>query len=184
MVGIWGVGGGGKTTLASAAYTEISHQFEAHCLLEKIRDESSKHGLKKLQELFLSSVLKTNVVVESEIEGRSMIERRLCRKRVLVLLDDVDDLEQLKKPNVPGPDPGVTKETEPDPTRNHQTRFRPKPKKLAKPVKNPNVPRTGSYPTRFLTLLTKPRPGSYQVLGSKKNRVVHLYLEVVTGNMV
>ncbi|KAM0014930.1 putative TIR domain, P-loop containing nucleoside triphosphate hydrolase [Helianthus debilis subsp. tardiflorus] len=96
MVGIWGVGGGGKTTLASAAYTEISHQFEAHCLLEKIRDESSKHGLKKLQELFLSSVLKTNVLVESEIEGRSMIERRLCRKRVLVVLDDVDDLEQLE----------------------------------------------------------------------------------------
>ncbi|KAM0014933.1 hypothetical protein Hdeb2414_s0033g00719921 [Helianthus debilis subsp. tardiflorus] len=44
-----------------------------------------------------------------------MIERRLCRKRVLVLLDDVDDLQQLKKPNLPVRDPGVTKETEPDP---------------------------------------------------------------------
>ncbi|KAI3824110.1 hypothetical protein L1987_05559 [Smallanthus sonchifolius] len=96
MVGIWGVGGGGKTTLASAAYTEISHQFEAHCLFENIRDESSKHGLKKLQEKFLSLTLKTNVVVESEIEGRSMIERRLCRKSVLVVLDDVDDPEQIE----------------------------------------------------------------------------------------
>ncbi|KAJ0442635.1 putative TIR domain, P-loop containing nucleoside triphosphate hydrolase [Helianthus annuus] len=95
MVGIWGVGGGGKTTLASTAYTEISHQFEAHCLLENIRDESSKYGLKRLQEIFLSRLLKTNVVVESEIEGRSIIERRLCRKRVLVVLDDVDDVMQL-----------------------------------------------------------------------------------------
>ncbi|MFS7959108.1 putative P-loop containing nucleoside triphosphate hydrolase [Helianthus anomalus] len=81
MVGIWGVGGGGKTTLASAAYMEISHQFEASCLFENIREESSKHGLKKLQENFLSLVLKTNEVVRSEIEGRSMIKRRLCHKR-------------------------------------------------------------------------------------------------------
>ncbi|KAJ0896139.1 putative P-loop containing nucleoside triphosphate hydrolase [Helianthus annuus] len=96
MVGIWGVGGGGKTTLASAAYMEISHQFEACCLVENIREESSKHGLKKLQEKILSVALKTTVVVDNEIEGRSTIQRRLCHKRVLVVLDDVDDLEQLE----------------------------------------------------------------------------------------
>ncbi|KAJ0654407.1 putative TIR domain, P-loop containing nucleoside triphosphate hydrolase [Helianthus annuus] len=96
MVGIWGVGGGGKTTLASAAYMEISHQFEACCLVENIREESNKHGLKTLQEKILSVALKTTVVVDSEIEGRSMIKRRLCHKRVLVVLDDVDDLEQLE----------------------------------------------------------------------------------------
>ncbi|KAM0014956.1 putative TIR domain, P-loop containing nucleoside triphosphate hydrolase [Helianthus debilis subsp. tardiflorus] len=96
MVGIWGVGGGGKTTLASAAYAELSHQFEVCCLVESIREESSKHGLKKLQEKILSVALKTTVVVDSEIEGRSMIKRRLCHKRVLIVLDDVDDLEQLE----------------------------------------------------------------------------------------
>nr|AEI27416.1 TIR_3 [Helianthus annuus] len=97
MVGIWGVGGGGKTTLASAAYAEISHRFEACCLLQNIREESNKHGLEKLQEKILSVALKTkDVVVGSEIEGRSTIRRRLCHKRVLVVLDDVDDLEQLE----------------------------------------------------------------------------------------
>ncbi|KAK9063555.1 hypothetical protein SSX86_017425 [Deinandra increscens subsp. villosa] len=96
MVGIWGVGGGGKTTLASAAYMEISHQFEAHCLLENIRDESSKHGLKRLQERILSALLKKEVVLQSELEGKSMIKRRLCHKSVLVVLDDVDDLKQLE----------------------------------------------------------------------------------------
>ncbi|KAJ0763414.1 putative TIR domain, P-loop containing nucleoside triphosphate hydrolase [Helianthus annuus] len=49
VIGIWGVGGGGKTTLASAAYAEISHRFEAHCLLENIREKSRKKGLAKLQ---------------------------------------------------------------------------------------------------------------------------------------
>ncbi|KAJ0545084.1 putative TIR domain, P-loop containing nucleoside triphosphate hydrolase [Helianthus annuus] len=98
IVGIWGVGGGGKTTLASAAYAELSHQFEAHCLLQNIREESNKHGLEKLQEKILSIVLKTkDIVVGSELEGRSMIERKLRSKRVLVVLDDVDDVKQLEK---------------------------------------------------------------------------------------
>ncbi|KAK9063556.1 hypothetical protein SSX86_017426 [Deinandra increscens subsp. villosa] len=97
MVGIWGVGGGGKTTLASTAYMEICYQFEAHCLLENIRDESTKHGLKSLQEKLLSTLLNNRVEpIRSEMEGKSMIKRRLCNKSVLVVLDDVDDLEQLE----------------------------------------------------------------------------------------
>ncbi|KAJ0545042.1 putative P-loop containing nucleoside triphosphate hydrolase [Helianthus annuus] len=97
IIGIWGVGGGGKTTLANVAYAEISHRFEAHCLLQNIREESNKHGLTKLQEKFLSLVLKTkDVVIGNEIEGRSMIERRLCRKCILLVLDDVDDVKQLE----------------------------------------------------------------------------------------
>uniref|UniRef100_A0A251U1L2 Putative NB-ARC, P-loop containing nucleoside triphosphate hydrolase n=1 Tax=Helianthus annuus TaxID=4232 RepID=A0A251U1L2_HELAN len=96
IIGIWGVGGGGKTTLASAAYAEISHRFEAHCLLQNIREESNKHGLEKLQEKFLSLNLKADVKVGNEIEGRSIIERRLRNKSVLVVLDDVDDHKQLE----------------------------------------------------------------------------------------
>ncbi|KAL8258392.1 hypothetical protein R6Q59_030433 [Mikania micrantha] len=97
MVGIWGVGGGGKTTLASVTYMEISHQFEAHCFLENIRDESSKYGLKKLQNELLSLILKKKQeVVGSEIERKNQIKKGLSGKSVLVVLDDVDDLKQLE----------------------------------------------------------------------------------------
>ncbi|KAL8258450.1 hypothetical protein R6Q59_030491 [Mikania micrantha] len=97
MVGIWGVGGGGKTTLASVTYMEISHQFEAHCFLENIRDESSKYSLKKLQNELLSLLLKKKQkLVGSEIEIKNEIKRRLSGKSVLVVLDDVDDLKQLE----------------------------------------------------------------------------------------
>ncbi|PWA99313.1 NB-ARC domains-containing protein [Artemisia annua] len=96
MVGIWGVGGGGKTTLATSVYKEIHHQFEGHCFVENIREESSKSGLKKLQGQMLSAILKTQIVVHSGVEGRSMIKSRLCHKKVLIVLDDVDSLEQLE----------------------------------------------------------------------------------------
>ncbi|KAL8252525.1 hypothetical protein R6Q59_036218 [Mikania micrantha] len=96
MVGIWGVGGGGKTTLASSMYTEISCYFEGHHLIDNIREESSKYGLKKLQENMLSSFSKTEVKVESIVQGITKIKGMLARRKVLVLLDDVNDLDQLE----------------------------------------------------------------------------------------
>ncbi|KAL8252455.1 hypothetical protein R6Q59_036148 [Mikania micrantha] len=37
MVGIWRLGGGGKTTLAFFLYIEISQHFQGHCIVENIR---------------------------------------------------------------------------------------------------------------------------------------------------
>nr|GEX12146.1 TMV resistance protein N-like [Tanacetum cinerariifolium] len=95
MVRIRGVGGGGKTTLASAAYLEISRYFESYCLDENIQEESSKLDLKKLQEELLVAVLKKPVVVQSSEEGKYMIKSRLCHRKVLVVLDDVNGNYQL-----------------------------------------------------------------------------------------
>ncbi|KAL4570072.1 hypothetical protein LXL04_025723 [Taraxacum kok-saghyz] len=91
MIGIWGVGGGGKTTLASSIYDEVSKQFDCCCFLQNIRDESNKHGLGKLEDDLLS-----NMGVRRVGGGRFMIKDRLCRKKVLIVLDDVDRLDQLK----------------------------------------------------------------------------------------
>ncbi|KAM0065986.1 putative TIR domain, P-loop containing nucleoside triphosphate hydrolase [Helianthus debilis subsp. tardiflorus] len=96
MVGIWGVGGSGKTTLAFSLYNKISCQFQTHCIVDNIRVESSKHGLKTLQEKVLSSTLNTKREVHSVEEGKSMIKTRLCHSNVLLLLDDINDLEQLE----------------------------------------------------------------------------------------
>ncbi|PWA82503.1 toll/interleukin-1 receptor (TIR) domain-containing protein [Artemisia annua] len=96
MVGIWGIGGGGKTTLATSLYTEISSQFEGHCIIDNIREESHKHGLKRLQEDIISAVFKTNVQVHNIAEGKRKIKSMLCHRNVLVILDDVDDLDQLE----------------------------------------------------------------------------------------
>lgn len=94
MVGIWGVGGGGKTTLATSVYMKINHHFQGHCIkVDNIREESSKSGLKKLQEDILKGLLK----IEGSVQNvDQIIQSRLRNSKVLILLDDVDDREQLQ----------------------------------------------------------------------------------------
>ncbi|KAD2393649.1 hypothetical protein E3N88_40626 [Mikania micrantha] len=97
MVGIWGVGGGGKTTLASSLYNELSSKFDGCCFVENIREESSKYGLEKMQEKVLSGVLKQKQVEVGRVEeGIHMIRRRLSHRKVLIVLDDVNHLDHLK----------------------------------------------------------------------------------------
>ncbi|KAJ9554590.1 hypothetical protein OSB04_018635 [Centaurea solstitialis] len=96
MVGIWGCGGAGKTTLASSLHDEISSKFDVCCFLNNIREESSKsNGLPKLQEKFLSVVLDKPKIYRVE-DGRRLIKDRFCHKKALIVLDDVDQLDQLE----------------------------------------------------------------------------------------
>ncbi|KAL4592891.1 hypothetical protein LXL04_005898 [Taraxacum kok-saghyz] len=98
MIGVWGVGGGGKTTLASSIYDDISSMFDSCCFVKNIREESSStNGSEKLQTKLLSGVLKRDVQEVSRVEdGRSKIKARLGHKNVLIVLDDVDKIDQLQ----------------------------------------------------------------------------------------
>ncbi|XP_035844836.1 TMV resistance protein N-like [Helianthus annuus] len=96
MVGIWGVGGSGKSTLAYSLYKNISKQFDAHCILENIREKTSKYGLAKLQEIILGALSNTKENIQSVGEGKDKIKDMLCRMKVLLLLDDVSSVDQLE----------------------------------------------------------------------------------------
>ncbi|XP_045812365.1 disease resistance protein RPV1-like isoform X2 [Trifolium pratense] len=92
MIGIHGTGGIGKSTLARAVYNFIADQFECLCFLENVRENSAKH----LQEELLYKTIGLKVKIGGVNEGIGIIKERLRRKRVLLILDDVDKLKQLK----------------------------------------------------------------------------------------
>ncbi|KAL4338418.1 hypothetical protein AHAS_Ahas12G0208200 [Arachis hypogaea] len=96
MVGIHGIGGIGKTTIACALYNSIADRFEASCFLSNVREKASKNGLVSLQESLLLELVGEDVKLGGVNHGIPIIKRRLNQKKVLLVLDDVDNLQQLR----------------------------------------------------------------------------------------
>ncbi|KAK2642940.1 hypothetical protein Ddye_024703 [Dipteronia dyeriana] len=95
VVGIWGMGGLGKTTIAGAVFDQISRKFEGCCFVANVRESEKCGRLVYTRDKAVSQILGQNVNVGTP-NIPSYIKHRLQKKKVLIVLDEVNNLKQLE----------------------------------------------------------------------------------------
>ncbi|TYJ41355.1 hypothetical protein E1A91_A03G015500v1 [Gossypium mustelinum] len=96
---ICGIGGIGKTTIAKVVYNQNIPRFESFSFLAHVRETSQDYnGIVRLQRQLISDILKgKSYKIYNTDNGINKIKEIVCCRRVLLVLDDVDELEKIRK---------------------------------------------------------------------------------------
>ncbi|XP_020966527.1 TMV resistance protein N-like isoform X1 [Arachis ipaensis] len=88
VIGIWGMAGIGKTTIATTLFHECSSEYEDHCFLAFSKNLEGK-GLNHICAKLLSQLLNQDLRINNIRVIHSSIIRKLKHRKVFVVLDDV-----------------------------------------------------------------------------------------------
>ena len=97
IIGVWETGRMGKTTLARIVFRMVSNKFEGCCFPNNVGEVSKKDGLVPLQQQLITQILDKSMSMQDIDIGVLMLKNKLRHKKILLVLDDVSELHQLKK---------------------------------------------------------------------------------------
>ncbi|XP_057842935.1 disease resistance protein RUN1 isoform X2 [Cryptomeria japonica] len=97
-VGIHGMGGMGKTTLAKVVYNRLLYsRFGLHYFVLRVGERcDEKNGLVKMQTQMLEDISPFRGEIDHVDRGKALLQHFLKGKKILLLLDDIQSSEQLE----------------------------------------------------------------------------------------
>ncbi|KAJ8547830.1 hypothetical protein K7X08_021066 [Anisodus acutangulus] len=93
ILGLYGIGGVGKTTLSKALYNKLACHFTHRTFILNVKEITTQQGIMSFQKKIIKGLFPSKAFSFSPNnaqEGRVKFRRILQEKRILLVLDDVD----------------------------------------------------------------------------------------------
>ncbi|XP_057991688.1 disease resistance protein RPV1-like [Hevea brasiliensis] len=96
VMGIWEMGGTGKTTVAQELFRRNKNKFDGHCFVENVREKMTKQSSKSVRDKIICQLLRDKNLHVDTSDLDVVTRRRLQSIKVFIIFDDVDDFNHLK----------------------------------------------------------------------------------------